>query len=349
MLVSIIGENTFKVGDRILIVGEEIDVTEMPPIEVSEAGSIPASALQQKLVDLNAWIRNTKEELLMALHLSEEAYNESTATMCWNYINAHRDWAFFVDLLFKAIEKHMGGGIPLLISPDTGKITVRTLQQNPQDKTPENLNWTHSMIGRQVQFPRYAGVRSIVKDLFGPDRQSEVSFDVSLLASVGLPCLVVPKSDVEAPEALVDNENQEDGVEALANVGVKAFKALQASAPVCLVWVEEEQYTFVDLKERLMSQQPGQAGTPLPVLLQQVQKVLGAPKVVGLLMFGDLGNIADGKRGLIAISDNGKTQAHFAMAVEGEEFEKLSSGKILNVADQLAEIFKTLVKKEEKK
>jgi len=346
MLVSIISENTYKVGDRILQVGDEVDVTEVPDIDLNGIGSISAADLKQKLVDMNKWIRDTKEALIRRLHLSDAAYEEETAALTWEYVNAHRDWAFYIDVLFKAVEKHMGGGLPLQVDPDTCKISIRTLEKDPRSQTQETLNWTRSMISRQVQFQRYDGVRAVGNYLFGHDSRESMTLDVGLLSKLQLPCITVP-AGTSAVNPLIDGESQKDGVVALANAGAEAFKKLQSNAPVCLVWVQEEGYTLVDVRERIMPSKPGQPGTPLPAALPVIEKTLGAPDMVGLLMFGDLSKVADGKRGLIAVSLKKGAQAHCALAVEGEEFNELSSGNGLKTEEVLAEALTALVEKED--
>jgi len=345
MLVSIIGENMFKVGEKVFQVGDEVSLEGVPPIEIPGFGSMPAEELRQKLIETNQWIRDTKQGLLQDLHLNEEVYNEGMAVLCWKYANAYRDWAFYVDLLFKGIEMFFGGGPPLLIDPESGKITIRSMKKTPTESGAENLNWTRAMVARQVQFNRYDGVRAIVKDLFG-EHVKDAFFDVDLLTKSALPCVTFPIATLSV-NPLIDSKDPKDGVTALANAGTVAFAELQSMVPICLVWVTEEKYIFVDLKEKVMPQQQGQPPTPPAVVLQQASSHLGKPKEIGLLMFGDLSHITNGRSGLVACSISEAGEHHCALAIDGEEFSQLSAGDGLQIEENLGNVLKGFFKKEE--
>lgn len=346
MLVSIIGENTFKVGDKIFEVNDEITLEDMPPVEIEDFGTMPAEELRQKLVKVNGWIRDTKENLISSLHMGNKAYREDDANLCWDYVNAHRDWAYMVDILFKAIEKHLGGSLPLMIDPDTGKITIRTLKQDPREPQPENLNWTRPMIARQVQYGRYEGVREVALHILGEDNKENMKFSIDLLAELELPNILVD-GDVVGELPLVDSKDPGAAAQAIALAGKEAFAKHQAQAPVCLVWRTEKEYLFIDMKEKLIPQQ-GRQTLPLPISLQQVTKKLDTPQAAGLLMFGDLSLVSEGKTGLIAvvINDSGD-EKHCALAMEGNEFTALSDGDGLKIEKGLADMLRALVKKKE--
>ena len=347
MLVSIIGENMFKVGEKIFQVGDEVKLDEVPPIEIPGFGSMVAEDLRQKLVGINAWIRETKQKLLQDLHTNEEVYDEGMAVLCWEYANSYRDWAFYVDLLFKGIERHLGGGPPLLIDPESGKVTIRAMKGSPNEANAENLNWTRTMVARQVQFQRYEGIRAVVKQLFG-EHANAAHFDIELLTKTTIPCITLP-IDTVADQAIVDSKDPMDGVTALAKAGTEAFAALQAMVPVCLVWVTKERYIFADMREKIMpqQQQPGQPPMPPAVVLQQAQTHLGEPEHVGLLMFGDLGHITTGRSGLVACSISASSEHHCALAVDGDKFTQLSAGDGLKIEENLGNVLQGLFKKEE--
>lgn len=347
MLVSIIGGNTFKVGESVFEVGDVIDIAGMPPVEIEGFGSMSAEALREKLVEKNTWIRHTKEQLTTRLHMDESAYNEGDAKLCWDYINAHRDWAFQADLLFKAIELYLGGSLPLLIDPDTGKITVRVLRQNPNDPQPENLNWTRPMISRQVQYMRYEGVREVALTILGKAKKDKMRFSIEHLAKLELPCILVDGDETgELP--LVDSEDSGAAAQALAIAGKEAFAKHQAQAPVCLVWRTADEYFFIDMKEKLIQRQ-GQQTQPLHVSLRQLSQRLDPAQAIGLLMFGNLNLVSEGKNGLIAVViNNSGDEKHCALAMEGDEFSALSDGDGLKIEKGLADTLRTLVEKKKK-
>ena len=347
MLVSIIGENMFKVGERIFQVGDEVKLEEVPPIELPGFGSMAAEDLRQKLISINTWIKETKQSLLHDLHTNEDVYDEKMAVLCWEYANSYRDWAFYVDILFKGIERHLGGGPPLLIDPESGKVTIRAIKANPNEASAENLNWTRAMVIRQVQFQRYEGIRTVVKDLFG-EHADKANFDIDLLTKTTLPCITLP-IDTNSVNPLVDSKDPKDGVVALANAGTEAFAKLQSMVPVCLVWVTADKYIFIDMKEKIMPQQQGQPPMPPAVVLQQMQTHLGDPVHVGLLMFGDLSHITSGRSGLVACSISAAGEHHCALSIDGEEFTSLSSGDGLKIEKNLGTVLQALFKKEEEK
>jgi len=341
MLVSIIGKDTYKVGEKVLKVGDEINLAEVSDIAVPDIGSIPAEKLRAKLIALNTWIRDTKQWLLNSLNICDDAYNEKLAVTCWDYVNAYRDWAFYVDILFKAIEKSLGGAPPLQIDPDSGKITVRQMKRDPREAMGESLNWTADMINRQIQFHRYEGVRAVITKLEPKATvRAFMTFDVKLLAKLGVPVITIPT--MHLPLALVGD------TAALAKAGTDAFEMLQSQVPICLIWTMGDTHYFIDMKEKVTPNQPGAQPAPLAATISDLRTKLGKPLHVSLMMFGDLSHIVKGKRGLVAAAIDAAGDSHCAMSVEGEAFAELSKGSGLKLEETLATSLKQLIAEEKK-
>jgi len=155
MLLSILDETTFMAGGKTYKVGEELNISEMTAPIVFTWGQTTVEQLNDHLKTIAAALRNTRSNLTNRLHVVDEAFDNTAEELAIAYENLERDWLYYSDVFYKAIQAHVGGMLPLLRNPETGVITVR--QKQPQ----ETLNYLREVCSQRVMFHNYEGIRHI--------------------------------------------------------------------------------------------------------------------------------------------------------------------------------------------
>jgi hypothetical protein len=159
MLLSILDDKTFMVGGKTFKVGEELKLEEMTTPVVFPWGETSIVNLNEHLTKVANLLRETRGSLSSRLHEVEEDFDETAAKLAVKYESLERDWLYYSDLFYKALQEHVGGQLPLIRDPGTGTITIRAKQ--PQ----ETLNYLRDVCAQRVRFHNYESVRHLALHL----------------------------------------------------------------------------------------------------------------------------------------------------------------------------------------
>ena len=155
MLLTILDETTFMVGGKTHKVGDVLDLAAMTTPVPFPWGDATIVQINEHLKTVSTRLRKTRLDLSTRLHMVEEAYDEEAARLSVEYEDLERDWLYYSDTFYKAIQMHIGGQLPLIRDPETGTITIRAKQ--PQ----ETLNYLRDVCAQRVMFHNYESVRHL--------------------------------------------------------------------------------------------------------------------------------------------------------------------------------------------
>ena len=180
MLLSILDEKTFMVGGKTFKVGTELKLDEMKTPVVFPWGEASVVEVNEHMAKTATLMRKTRTALSARLHMVEEDFDEEAARLSVDYENLERDWLYYSDVFYKAVQNHVGGQLPLIRDPDTGAITVRAKQ--PQ----ETLNYLRDVCSQRVRFHNYESMRPLALHLTGGDK-NEVAIESELHIDTQVP------------------------------------------------------------------------------------------------------------------------------------------------------------------
>ena len=157
MLLSILAEDTYMVNGKTWKVG---DVIPIEGIMTGVAGrAMTVAELNDELVGIRGALAEIRANLLTRLAETSDVFDEKAAELAWSYEETQRDWLYYSDCLYRAIQKHYGGQLPINRDPVTGAMKIRKHQPG------EALNYLRDICGNTVQWPKYDGIVRIARKL----------------------------------------------------------------------------------------------------------------------------------------------------------------------------------------
>ena len=157
MLLSILAEDTYMVNGKTWKVG---DVIPIEGIMTGVAGrAMTVAELNDELVGIRGALAEIRANLLTRLAETSDVFDEKAAELAWSYEETQRDWLYYSDCLYRAVQKYYGGQLPINRDPLTGAMKIRKHQPG------EALNYLRDICGNTVQWPKYDGIVRIAKKL----------------------------------------------------------------------------------------------------------------------------------------------------------------------------------------
>jgi hypothetical protein len=291
MLLSILNENTFMVGAKTYKVGEELNLDEMTKPVSFPWGETTVVKLNEHLKTVSAELRTTRMALSGRLHMVEEDYDDEAAKLALEYENLERDWLYYSDTFYKAIQDHVGGQLPLIRDPESGSITVRAKQ--PQ----ETLNHLRDVCAQRVMFHNYESIRHLALHLAGGEK-ADVAIESELHINTQVP--IVSANFMGEKSATKDKpliQWMEEAVSATYD------KVTRYGSVAGIVWAHSESELegrayFLNAGALLRAGQ-GDPKLALTTAIQRCQKELPKPFAMGFFIYGQMPVVDEKARGVL--------------------------------------------------
>jgi len=281
MLLSILDEKTFMIGTTTFKVGEKVNLGEMAPI-VFPWGTTTVSALNEHLSQIAKRLRETRNALSNRLHVSEEAFDEEAANLALDYESLERDWLYYSDLFYKAIQANVGGNLPLIRNPDNGEITIRAKQPN------ETLNYLRDVCSQRVRFYNYEAPRHLAMHLAG-NKRDNVSIESELHIDTQVPIVSATFENLDAERT---RSWMEKAVRATYD------QVIRYGAVAGILWVTEDRAYFLNAGALLRAGQ-GDPKLALTTAIQRCQGKLPVPEALGFFIYGNMPIVDEKARGVL--------------------------------------------------
>lgn len=281
MLLSILDDKTFMVGGKTFKVGTELKLDEMKTPIVFPWGEASIVEVNEHMSKTATALRETRMALSARLHMVEEDFDEETALLSVSYENLERDWLYYSDVFYKAVQDHVGGQLPLIRNPETGAITVRTKQ--PQ----ETLNYLRDVCSQRVRFHNYESMRHLALHLTGGDK-SEVAIESEIHINTQVP--VVSANYMGEKTKALRGRPMIDSLEAAI---IATYDEVTRYGPVAgILWAHSEgalhgRAYFLNAGA-LLRQGQGDPKLALTTAIQRCQGKLPHPFAMGFFIYGNM-------------------------------------------------------------
>lgn len=289
MLLSILDDTTFMAGGKTYRVGNELNISEMTTPVILPWGQTTIHHINEHLKTVATSLRNTRSNLVNRLHAVDEAFDGTAADLAIVYENLERDWLYYSDIFYKAIQAHIGGMVPLLRDPETGVITVRP--KHPQ----ETLNYLRDVCSQRVKFHNYESIRHIALGMVDGELDL-VSIESGLHISTQVP--------IVSADCLRDPETFEELLDQLQTVVVSTYDKVTRYGPVAgIMWSHDRTdghviNYFLNASALLQSGQfdPKLAFT---TAMARCKDELPKPFAIGFFIYGNMPIVNEKARGIL--------------------------------------------------
>lgn len=280
MLLSILDDKTFMVGGKTFKVGTELKLDEMKTPVTFPWGEASVVEVNEHMTKTATLMRKTRAALSARLHMVEEDFDEEAARLSVSYENLERDWLYYSDVFYKAVQDHVGGQLPLIRNPDSGAITVRAKQ--PQ----ETLNYLRDVCSQRVRFHNYESMRHLALHLTGGAKE-QVTIESELHIGTQVP--IVSANFMGEKSATKDKPLLQWLEEAIS----ATYDEVTKYGPVAgIVWA----HSASDLEGRayllnagaLLRQGQGDPKLALTTAIQRCQGKLPHPFAMGFFIYGNM-------------------------------------------------------------
>jgi hypothetical protein len=329
MLLSILDDKTFMVGGKTFKVGEELKLEEMTTPVVFPWGETSIVNLNEHLTKVANLLRETRGSLSSRLHEVEEDFDETAAKLAVKYESLERDWLYYSDLFYKALQEHVGGQLPLIRDPGTGTITIRAKQ--PQ----ETLNYLRDVCAQRVRFHNYESVRHLALHLISGDKvRATIESELHIDTQVPIVSADYGDPDMFKERAVIDW--LDEAVRATYDDVIKY-------GPVAgIVWVGAHPTTkvfFLNAGSLLRAGQ-GDPKLALTTAIQRCQGKLPRPDSLVFFIYGNMPIVDEKAKGvLISSLGVGEGQAYYKILT-------VDSSQELKVVKEEADVTPLTVAKE---
>lgn len=333
MLLSILDDNTFMVGDKTFRVGDEIEIDEIDSTGnwkyVTPWGDeVSLKKINDYLRELTENIRATREDLLLRLHRVQEEYDSVAAEDTLRLEVLEREWLYYSDVLFRTIQRSLGGHLPMIRDADTGKISVR--ERRSQNGRPETLNYLRDVCSARVQYHGFVAVRAIA-----------MAYAKNDLNKVNIGAWIFQKSKVP----VVSAENDEVGLDQwLEQAAVQSYDEVIKYGPgVGVVWNTDELVYFLNAAKLLRETQ----GDPKMALINAMNRCsdyMPTPTELGFFIYGNM-PVKENSRGvLLSICRNdGSVQYKILLVGEDQTLFVAEEGDEAKLDDSIIDVAKKIL------
>lgn len=311
MLLSILDDKTFMVGVKTYKVGEELKLAEMTAPVVFPWGETSIVNLNEHLTEVSKRLRETRMSLSTRLHEVEEDFDEVAARLSLDYESFERDWLYYSDIFYKAIQDHIGGQLPLIRDPATGNITIRAKQ--PQ----ETLNYLRDVCAQRVRFHNYESMRHLALHLTG-GKKSEVAIESEIHINAQVP---VVSANYMGPESATKYRPL---IQWLEEAVVATYDEVTRYGPVAgIVWASSNKPNeplygrayFLNAGS-LLRQGQGDPKLALTTAIQRCQGKLPKPFAMGFFIYGNMPIVDEKARGVLLSTLQGEDAYYKILTVD---------------------------------
>ncbi len=285
MLLSILNDKTFMVGSKTYKVGEKLNLAEMKTRVIFPWGETSIVDLNEHLTAVSDLLRTTRKKLSARLHEVDDDFDEVAARLSIDYEAFERDWLFYSDVFYKAIQRNIGGNLPLVRDPGTGEITIRTKQ--PQ----ETLNYLRDVCTQRVRFHNYESIRHLALHLAGSVKD-QVAIESELHIDTQVP--IVSANSAGEQSTLKDKSL----IDWLEDAVIATYDKVTKYGPVAgIVWAHDKHY-FLNAGALLRAGQ----GDPKLALTTAIQRCVGKlpkPSAIGFFIYGNMPIVDEKARGVL--------------------------------------------------
>ena len=279
MLLSILDEKTFMVGGKVYKVGTKLNLAEMATPLTLPWGHTCVPKLNEHLMQVSKMLRETRTNLANRLHEVDDDFDEVAACLAVDYESLERDWLYYSDLFYKAIQDHIGGQLPLIRDPETGDITVRPKQPN------ETLNYLRDVCAQRVRFHNYESMRHLALHMVG-GKKANVKIESEFHIETQVP--------IVSADFLADTTTAKEGwlIEWLEKAVVETYDSVVRYGPVAgVIWLHashtESRAYFLNAGALLRAGQ-GDPKLALTTAIQRCQDKLPHPYTMGFFIYGNM-------------------------------------------------------------
>jgi hypothetical protein len=263
--------------------------------------------------------------------------------MAWSYEETQRDWLYYSDCLYRAIQKHYGGQLPITRDPLTGAMKIRKHQPG------EALNYLRDICGNNVQWPKYDGIVRIAKKLrpagsetaklwFHEDAANKTSYPYIMAAA---------EMSVESQVADRLCASMTDQFGDLRRYGY----------PMCLLWKLDDASCLIFEVSTSLGQQQRQG--PKESYNQAIRRIVATMKAAGkepsMLAFAMVGTYehekGEGRKpsmAIIAGEVSKDYERHIIALVDDQTIDVVSRGEGLKTDEDVAKALRAAVGREVK-
>jgi len=320
MLLSILDEKTFMIGAKTFRVGEELSLEEMTEPIVFPWGQTTVVKINEHLTEISKELRTTRMALSNRLHEVEDDYDEETANLALKYENLERDWLYYSDTFYKAIQDQIGGQLPLIRDPETGVITIRAKQ--PQ----ETLNHLRDVCAQRVNFYNYESIRHLATHLAGG-----VKGDVAIESEIHIDTQVPTVSANLVGEKTATKDRPL--IDWLTSAVTDTYDQVVRYGSVAgIVWVHHasplEGRAYFLNAGALLRQGQGDPKLAFTTAIQRCKDTLPTPVAMAFFVFGNVPVVDEKARGVLitTLHDDDSGAYKILTASQGQKLSTVDSG-----------------------
>jgi hypothetical protein len=310
MLLSILDEKTFMIGSRTFKVGDVLDLTEMKEPVVFPWGETSVSDLNDHLTVVSELLRTTRKGLSERLHLVEDEFDVTAAQLSLDYENYERDWLFYSDFFYKAVQSQLGGQLPLIRDPSTGVITIRAKSAQ------ESLNYMRDVCCQRVRFHQYESVRSLALHIAG-NKKEDVLIESELHINTRVPLVSALREDEP-------NTTNVAVIDRLKAAIIATYDEVTRYGPAAgMMWSHNVDEThsrdYLLNAGALLQQGQGDPKLAFTTAIQRSKDELPKPYAMGFFIYGNMDVVEKGAKGVLISTVQGEESRYIILVVDTQQ------------------------------